>query len=40
MSNNLIMKDYGRKLLDAIPPNGVLMVEGDMPSLTSRLVVK
>ncbi|XP_063693245.1 protein O-mannosyl-transferase TMEM260-like isoform X1 [Bolinopsis microptera] len=36
MSSNLIMRDYGRKLLDALPANGVLLVEGDMPSLTSR----
>ncbi|XP_063678706.1 protein O-mannosyl-transferase TMEM260-like [Bolinopsis microptera] len=33
LNNNFIMRDFGRNMLDAVPRNGVLLVQGDMPSI-------
>ena len=33
MSNNYLMRDFGRKLLDAVPSHGVLFLKGDVTSI-------
>ena len=38
MSNNFIVRDFGRKLLDSAPNNSVLMLHGDLASIPATFV--